>query len=166
MNIYKFKNSIELGKQGEDVIINYSTKQTDIIEIKDVRENKIYQNADIDIIIKTMFDNYSVEIKTDSYDTGNIYYETMSSLENNSIGCMEKTEADYIYYYFINTNELYILDREKYVKWFHDNAFQFKKSQVLNKTKNGIYTSEGYLIKKSFLEKKFKNFRKEILYKL
>ena len=54
----------------------------------------------------------TVEAKADKVISSNIFFETISNKEKNTLGCMLKTEADYIFYYFIAFKELYILKRK------------------------------------------------------
>ena len=98
-----------------------------------------------------------IEIKTDTYRSGNIYYETVSAEETGSIGGFEKTTADYMFYYFINLQTLYILDMKQYREWFKDHQEEFDAAGYQKKVKNArfnssTYTSIGYAFPVSLLE--------------
>ena len=109
--------------------------------------------------------NLKIEIKTDNYNSPNIFFETLSCVETNSLGCMRKTQADFIFYYFLKTKELYILRAKPLNAWFDKNIDKFSKKSFRNKRFNGVdlYTSEGYTIPKKILEKDFKHYQKLIL---
>lgn len=166
IKIHDFQKSYDIGKQGEEYIIQYIKSLENVLYIEDVREDKVYQNKDIDIVV-TLKNNtkVKVEIKTDTYDTGNIFYETMSCIETNSIGCIEKTQADLILYYFINTKELYIFDTKEYKKWFNNKKYNFTKKKFLNYYNNGTskYTTEGFIIPKRYLEGSFTKYIKQAI---
>ena len=100
--IYDFKGRDKLGQIGEAVCQEYLKTWPCVIDIKNVRKDKDYQNKDIDIVIK-LKDNQTltIEVKTDSYISGNMFYETISNDVKNEIGCFEKTKSDFIFYYFI-----------------------------------------------------------------
>lgn len=156
--VYDFKESIKYGKAGEDTVINFLLNSNTVKRIEDVRNHVRYQADDIDIIVvdKSTSSKHSCEIKTDSYTSGNLFYETSSCLETGSLGCMEKTKAEYILYYFENYGELYILMTEEFRKFFDTYRDRFKRVTVKNKRKNGgTYTTEGYLIPKQFINNHF-----------
>lgn len=157
--IYIFKDSLYLGKEGEKIIYKYFKETNKYKQIIDVSNNKNFQEKDIDFIL---IDKYNqeiyIEVKTDYYDTGNIFFEIISSIETLSIGCMFKTDAHFLCYYFIKTKELYIFNVKEYIKFIMENIDRFKLKKVKNKT----YTSLGCLIPKTFIENNFNKYKKVI----
>lgn len=107
----------------------------------------------------------TIEIKTDRYTSGNIFYETMSNKEYDVAGCMIKSKADFLFYYFTVTHELYIMKFNQYREWFNENIDNFNKKELKNIDRKRIntYTSVGYLIPKAYLETNFKGYKKEII---
>ena len=95
---------------------------------------------------------YTIEVKTDKWRTPNIYFETISSIENNTPGCMYKTEADYIFYYFLAYKELYMLKRKDYVEWFDKNKLHLEECRP-KEVRNTNYTSAGYIVPKKHIIK-------------
>lgn len=163
---HDFQQSIKVGKDGERLIERYLKNHPNIQTVDDVSNNPAYHELDIDYIIQ--FSNKTkstIELKTDTYDTGNIFYETMSNVEYNVPGCMVKSKAEYLFYYFTKTQELYIIKFSEYKKWFEQNKSFFNRKLLknINKKRTGTYTSEGYTIPKTYLEKNFKYFKKIIL---
>lgn len=100
-----------------------------ILDYQDVRAWKLYQNKDIDFIIRLINDktgaiiNKTLEVKTDSfYDADkfvrleknyNLFIETKSS--KNKMGCLLKTDSDIVLYYFITLGYFYILVPDNYM---------------------------------------------------
>lgn len=162
MRVYDFKDTINVGAQGESIIYDYLQNLDSFHEIKDVRDYPEFRDMDIDFVAQTTTsDIVSLEIKTDTYDTGNLFYEYTSCIETQSIGCMQKTQATYILYYFTKTKELYILQTDEFRQWVNDNIHTFRARQVKNWRYNGSqYTSLGYLIPKIYIENNFEYYLK------
>lgn len=158
MKIHDFKESLKVGERGEAVILDYLEKSPNIKKIIDVRDSKIYQEVDVDLIVKMNTGNeLKIEVKTDTYTSGNIYYETVSAEETDSIGCFEKTQADYIFYFFMNLNTLYILEVDAYRNWFKEKQELFDILGYQKKPRNSrwngsTYTSVGYAFPVQTLE--------------
>lgn len=150
--VYAFKESLEVGKSGEDIIWNWLASRSYIVDLQDVSNDRKYQKQDIDFLA-TFKDGtqISLEIKTDTYTTGNIYFETISDVTMNTKGCMYVTKADFLLYYFINDNKLYIIKMDEYKKWFnrHKKDSNFKHHVVHNTR----YESEGYTFPANLLLK-------------
>ena len=154
--IHDFNESIRIGNYGEKIIKSYLENNPRVINVTDVSNDKKYQDADIDFIVELEGWGYiPVELKTDRYDTGNIFYETMSNIEYKVPGCMIKSKAKCLFYYFIKTKELYIIDFKTYKEWVGKNSKRFVEKQIknINKRNDGITHSSGLLIPKKTLEK-------------
>ena len=110
---YKFKEDIERGKIGEDIIYNYLINLSNVNNVIDVRDDKKYRDIDMDfIVIFSNGEKLNIEIKTDyeAHKTGNLPYEYRSNIKNNTIGCLEKTKADYVFWYIY-------MKIKRYIKW-------------------------------------------------
>lgn len=162
MREYDFNNSLLVGEEGEQIVATYLHNLSQFQEIKDVRDYPEFRTLDIDFVAKTtQGEVVSLEIKTDTYDTGNLFYETFSCVETSSIGCMEKTNADYILYYFTKTKELYILHTEEFRKWVNFKSYNFRSKKLFNiRHDQTRYTSMGYLIPKKYIEGSFEYYLK------
>lgn len=156
--VHNFKDSLKVGEMGEEKILDYLQQSLTVDRIMDVRGDEHYRDVDVDLVVKmTSGEELKIEIKTDTYRSGNMYYETLSAEETGSLGGFEKTEADYMFYYFINLNTLYILDMNKYRQWFKQKQEMFDFLGYQKKVKNarwktGTYTSVGYAFPVSTLE--------------
>lgn len=166
-NIYEFNNSLIVGNEGEKKVKDFLLSLDHIEKVKSVQNIKKYQLEDIDFVITFKNKNIcTIEVKTDTYKSGNLYYETKSCVEKNTIGCLEKTKADYIFYYFSKYDRLYILKTNPFRNWVKNEILKFsknpsnsvlKKKEVFNKvtfnSNNELYTSEGYIIPLRYIEK-------------
>ena len=164
--VHEFNKSIVVGQAGEEIIKEYLRKNPKVKGFDDVSNIQRFQNRDIDLIVDFLDGTaVAVEVKTDTYTSGNIFYETMSNMECGVVGCMVKSKANFLFYYFTETKELYIMNFDKYRAWFRKNKHLFTRKLLKNKNKagTGTYTSEGYTIPKKFLEENFTAYKKVIL---
>ena len=137
VKVHDFKKSLVVGEMGEEMILDYLQKSPSISKIIDVRSEKLYQKMDVDLVVVTEEgQELKLETKTDSYKSGNIFYEWTSAVETGSIGCMEKTQADYLFYYFINLQTMYIFEMDRYRDWFNENKEMFDYLGYQKRLKN------------------------------
>ena len=171
--VYEFKKSLNVGELGEDIVEKYLNSLNNVREVKSVKNIKKYQNDDIDFLVYlNNGKKLSIEVKCDSYKSGNLYYETKSCVELNTPGCLEKTKADYIFYYFLNLKTLYIFKTNKFREWVRSEIKKhninpqsniIRKKEVFNKFFNkksnseDIFTSLGYTIPLNYIESRLNN---------
>lgn len=159
--VHDFNESIKIGETGETIIFDWFDRQEYTQGIKDVRTDPAFQRNDIDFIVQhANGKEYSIEVKTDQYTSLNIFYETVSALETQSAGCMHKSKAKYLAYYFIKFNKLYILDLKKFNEWMTNQidkkcpVVEFKEFKNL-RYNGSTYTSQGYTMPLLYLENNF-----------
>ena len=105
-----FNESLKEGAMGEHVVWNLFNKHPGVRSVVDVREDKGFQEKDIDFLIEDTHRQFTpVEVKTDlkAHETGNIVYELSTSTH---MGCFEKTQAKYIMYYVPHDKTVYRID--------------------------------------------------------
>ena len=117
-----------VGQNGEYIIYNYLSNHSSTINLIDVSKDKWFQQFDIDFIQVTNDGINKIEVKTDRIAdrTGNMVYEIYSDKRFYTLGCFEKTEADYIFYYLINTNILYIFNTQELREWVLEHQHNLK----------------------------------------
>lgn len=130
-----------VGQNGEYIIYNYLSNHSSTINLIDISKDKWFQQFDIDFLQVTNNGINKIEVKTDRLadKTGNMVYEIYSDKRFYTLGCFEKTEADYIFYYLINTNILYIFDTQELREWVEEHK------DKLRLTNMGDYAL-GYII--------------------
>jgi hypothetical protein len=143
-----FDKDIILGNVGEELTLKLLKQDKTITKIKDVRTERKFQKWDIDFIIYKNDRKIKLEVKTDrlAFETGNIIYEKYSNIKYNSIGCFEKTRANYILYYILHTNVLYIINVLEFNFWV--NSHKPNELEVIRMGDNAI----GYLFSLEELE--------------
>ena len=156
---YKFKEDIERGEIGENIIYNYFINLSNVNNVIDVRDDKKYRDIDIDFIV--MFSNgekLNIEIKTDykAHKTRNLPYEYRSNARNNTIGCLEKTKADYVFWYIYENQKVYKMDIKSVKNFIHSFKNKYPQIDIGDNAK-------GYLLPIEWLKEM--NMIKEIFYK-
>ena len=114
-----FSESLKEGEAGEHTVWNTLIKQKWVRSVVDVREDKNFQEQDIDFWIENNERQFaSVEVKTDykAHETGNIIYEVQTS---DNLGCFEKTKAKYIAYYIPANKVIYMINTVKLRTFIH-----------------------------------------------
>lgn len=158
--VYEFNSSNKIGHQGEQFVKQWILElHPNVNSITDVSEDKFYQKQDIDFVVNfTSGKQATVEIKTDTYKTGNMFFETISNEEYQTKGCLMKTNADFLFYYFSNYQNgvLYIFKMKAFRKFVLDNLSHFRERKVTNTT----YTSIGYIVPLSYIENNFSEYKK------
>ena len=158
MNQYEMKPMLNIAKQASSDIEKYLRSLKETVGVINVEEDKRFQEKDIDLlwiyIVEGKEYMKKVEIKGDRYaHTGNFFIETKSNREKDTPGCFMYTEADYLYYYFVDTKELNIMHVDKSRKWFLENIHRFEEKVLSTKVGNGYYTSSGRLVPKDIMRK-------------
>ena len=117
-----FNSDVEFGGKGEGIIYNYLLSHPSTVNVIDVTDDKWFQQFDIDFIHVTDDGVNKIEVKTDRMadKTGNMVYELYSDRRTLTKGCFQKTHADYIFYYLINTKVLYIFRTQELREWVYE----------------------------------------------
>ena len=124
-----FHSDNEIGNKGENIICDYLKNLYSTKGLVNVSRDEWFQQFDIDFLqIDTQGNINKIEVKTDRMadKTGNMVYEVYSDKRTYTQGCFEKTEADYIFYYLINTNILYIFNTQELREWVYENKDNLK----------------------------------------
>ena len=95
--VHKFMDDNAIGKRGEAVFKEYLEARG--YGYRDVSGDRRYQDDDIDFLVESKSapdKTISVEVKNDTYiaRTRNVFFETMSNVDLETVGCFEKTKAD------------------------------------------------------------------------
>ena len=128
-----FHSDSEIGNKGENIIYDYLWKHKSTLKIVDVSRDEWFQQFDIDFLQIDIQNNINkIEVKTDSLadKTGNMVYEIWSDKRTHSKGCFEKTEADYIFYFLINTRMLYIFNTKELREWVLTHIDNLKQTDM------------------------------------
>lgn len=143
---------------GKELVRKYLTSLDNVKQVFPLSAIHKYGMQAVDFGI-SFYDGTSTTIlaKIDKYDSRYMYYETISNIEQNIRGRFERTNADYIFYYFTKSNVLYIFRTASFRKWAKNRMIhcdeQSEETNLIrkdythkHKDRDGYYTSRGYLI--------------------
>jgi hypothetical protein len=117
------------------------------INVENVEGDPAYQARDIDLLWTTIARDYTIEIKADRWhETGNFFFETVSNKEKGTPGCFLYTEADFLFYYFVEPRTLYILPMPRTREWFLTALDRFEERETTTPIGAEHYTTVGRLV--------------------
>lgn len=150
---YSMQETLTVADEGAVIIEDFLNSYPASISVINVEKDKRYQTLDIDFlwVIKELEKKETVkriELKVDRYTSANFFFETHSNLTKQTPGCFMYTEADYLFYYFIEKEELYVLPVEPVRQWFLANLDRFEEKHLQTKRESGavLYGSSGRLV--------------------
>lgn len=152
---YNFQTSNQIGKQGEQEVLGYLERiLPELDKIENVTLDKNYQKKDIDAILHFKDGSEcTIEIKTDTHTDSKFFaFEAWSSLEDATLGCMIVCEADYLFYFFKETGELFQIKLDEYRDWVQKNLFNFREVLVKNSSWTSQYNTVNYLVPKAMVK--------------
>ena len=83
-----------------------------------------------------------LEIKGDrNHHTGNFFFETVSNVSKETAGCILYTKAHWIFYVFVEIEEIYCLPMDGVYPWFTEHLEEFGEA----KTSTPVGDEEWYV---------------------
>jgi len=157
MNKYSVKDTFAVADAAFLEIEAFLLGKKETLAVINVESNKDYRKKNIDLIWVYIKDGKEetrrIEIKGDRYShTGNVFLETVSNESKNTPGCILYTEADYIFYYFMDSKELLLIPVLMMREWFVDNMDRFTEKRLGTHVNNDVYYTRGRLVPKNVLK--------------
>jgi hypothetical protein len=150
---YSMGGATEVADKAASDIEALLKRQSVTLEVINVEGDPFYREKDIDLlwVVKLPDGNsktVSIEVKGDRwYKTGNYFFETLSNEGKGTPGCFMYTEANYVYYYFVDERELHILPMPATRDWFKSRLLNFKERKTSTPVGNGEhYVTVGRLV--------------------
>lgn len=166
---YGFTPMLRIGEIAVKEVEEYLNNMEETIEVINVEDDAEYQKKDIDLIWRYKMNGRKyeqrIEVKGDRYHhTGNFFLETISNIERNNPGCFMYSEADYFFYYFVETRELNVIPLRRAREWFKNNIDRFEEKFLSTKVGNyTYYTSAGRLVPKNILREEVEGVKYKII---
>lgn len=150
MNRYSVKDTFAVAEKGIRDIEAFLESFPASLSIINVEKHDAFQKKDIDLLWvyldKDIEKMKRIEAKIDRYTSGNFFFETVSNEQKETPGCFLYTEADYLFYYFLELKELYILPVSEVRSWFLENQSRFKEVALSTSVGQDFYTSKGCIV--------------------
>jgi hypothetical protein len=144
---YSMDDTVQVAKQAACDIEAWLWGKPETINVTNVEHDPDYQRRDIDLVWTTRTGDILIEVKGDRWNkTRNFFFETHSNLEKGNPGCFMYTEAQFIFYYFVNTCQLYQLPMPKTREWFLITMRRFQERSTITPVGNSYYTTVGRLV--------------------
>lgn len=153
MGLYSFNERMKTAKEASSDIEKYLRCNNKTSDVINVENDKKYQKLDVDLLYRYSDSNghqkeCSIEIKGDKKDgTGNFFLEEESNCTKHTLGCILATRSTFLFYYFVNTGNLYIFRTKQLQQWFVKNKNRFELKQKTGTTSNDgkkvLYMSSG-----------------------
>jgi len=143
---YAMSAASAVAAKAADAVEAFLRKHPATRKVVNVEADAAYQAKDIDLLwqfeSKGAVKEVSIEIKGDRWHkTGNYFFETISNEGKATPGCFMYTEANYIYYYFVEERELHVLPMPATRNWFVQHLNDFKE----RKTSTPIGNKDAYV---------------------
>jgi len=130
-----FQDSVRLGTLGENIILEVLGKYGNV---EDVRKEKEYRAMDVDFVVYP-HKAIHVEVKTDTHEPNNIFWEVIKNDNKGNTGKLEGCQADIVLYYFINHNACYKFSPVDVREWIQQKGIDtFRCVKVPDGTHNSI----------------------------
>jgi hypothetical protein len=129
-----FKKDLQIGAKGEEIFLNRF--QVKLEKLDGTKNDFIVTNSSKD----------GLELKTDTYDSGNFFFERWSDVTNKKPGGPYQAiqHSKYLAYFFIKKDTYYLFDLEKLVP-FLDTYIETKKPKAIE-VRNRSHTTVGYAL--------------------
>ena len=147
MNVYGFKKSLLQSRLATSFVGIQLLSRPDIQDVLNREDDPAFRKRGIDLEVKTKSGLLGVEVKGDTYDSGNFFFETISVKQRDVKGCFLTSEADIWCYYLFPLDELYWLPMPQTRDYVMERAGKYRTVSV-GTSKGGKvgYTSEGMLV--------------------
>lgn len=119
-----FAEDLSFGREGESIVRNLLESSGNFDNVWDCSNDKYFQQKDIDLLALCQDGHIAkYEVKTDrmAHETGNIAFEITTS---GNIGCLAKSEADFVMYYIEGNGRLYCFNTEQMRQYLKQNRFK------------------------------------------
>lgn len=113
--------------------------------VEDVTSDSDWRRRDVDLLVSGIKRNqqHTVEIKTDTHDSGNIYLEL--SVGKNP-GCVFKSRAEIWAYWFPNQGRLYLMQLPKLQLWLVEHVKEYPLKYVRSKQGKRRWSATGIAV--------------------
>lgn len=132
-----FAEDLSFGREGEAIVRNLLESSGNFDAVWDCSVDKYFQERDIDLLgIASDGHIAKYEVKTDrmAHETGNLVFEVKTS---GNVGCLAKTEADYVMYYVEGNDKVFCFNAEQMRRYLKRNNFKLYRMGD---------NAEGYLL--------------------
>lgn len=150
-NTYGWKSQLAVGARGVERVATYLREHG--FQVQDVTADKDWRHRDVDLLVRGKRKQRwkAVEVKTDSYTTGNIFLELVAS--SGRPGCVFVSRADVWCYWLSALGILLLIELPALQYWLMCHADEYRQTQVNSSRGNGRWSIRGIAVPWSELHK-------------
>lgn len=117
-------------------------------DVQDVSGNSEFWGKDIDLVCHRGGKTVTIEVKWDSRiaETGNLFIETITDIDNQKQGWFTFCQADYIYYGDSRNRLFYVFRTQDMKDFIADNALDERKAADYNRNGQVRKVSQGFIV--------------------
>lgn len=143
-NTYGWKSQLEAGQRGVEAVSRYLLAHD--FHVQDVTNDRDWQHRDVDLLVRGKRKQRwkAVEVKTDSYTTGNIFLELVAS--SGRPGCVFKSRADVWCYWLSSLGILLLIELPALQYWLLEHASDYRRSRVNSSRGRGRWSVDGIAV--------------------
>lgn len=150
-NSNTFTGCLRIGRIGSEVCQEWLSAQPQTLAVIPLEgERKVFPFG-VDMLWLLVRDGLlstdKIEVKTDTWDTPNIFLEQISNEERGTPGWMETSQSDWLAYYRIPRAELTLYSFPDLKSWFAESPYRSGSHirKIWNRSGNGGYHTVGSL---------------------
>lgn len=118
MKTYNMTNQREVANAGVAEVVKYYTSRDDVKQVLNRQEDSKDRVNQLAIIKNNSSKVTIMDVKTDTqYRTGNFFIEEISQMEKQVKGWLTESTAEYIAYYFLGHNVMYLIPLKSLRAW-------------------------------------------------
>lgn len=152
---YTMSEAVDVAKQAAEEIEKHLLSLPETLGVINLEDDPYFQGLDIDLAWQTNEGVFLIEIKGDRYyRTGNYFFEVVSNASKNTPGCFMYTQADYIFYYFVEEKELHMLPMPETRDWFSQKMDRYPSRTVSTAVGKGGYRTIGRVVPRQDVKNK------------
>ena len=142
--VYGWQAQVDVGAEGVAAVASFLRQRGYVVE--DVSEDRDYQTQDIDLRIRGKRQQRwrTVEVKTDTYTSGNLFLELTSS--SGKPGCVFKSRAQWWCYWLSQLGVLLVIDLPALQYWLLENGHAYERKTVMSRRGKSVWSIEGIAV--------------------
>ena len=148
---HNYKQKAVEGKAGVATVARWLLRHPLVVDIADHQDTAEFRDQDVDLLAAVVVHDGTrrqvlVEVKADSHDLTNLYFETVSNVSKGTPGCLMYTTAVVVAYLYTKENVLLLLPFPEFREWFLEHQDEFLDKQVTTSIDFGTYQSKGKVV--------------------
>lgn len=142
--VYGWQQQVDVGAQGVAAVSDFLRSHGYVVE--DVSADRDWQTMDVDLRVRGKRQQRwrTVEVKHDTYTSGNLFLELSSS--SGKPGCVYKSRAQWWAYWLSGLGVLLLIDLPALQLWLLEYGHVYERKTVISRRGRSTWSIEGLAI--------------------